>query len=424
MIEKIADIIAQKRPLIDQWYRRRLEDLPGLEPPIYSSVDVRNAGFKISVVDTNLFPAGFNNLCETFTDKATTTLKHFLKTKHPEVKRVLVLPEDHTRNPFYWRNVANLRKILRGAGLEVAVGSASTQFPDPFVAAEDIEGEEPVVVRKLFLKDGLLQTEGFCPDLILMNNDLTAGTPAYLKDLRQVLLPSPSLGWHRRRKSDHFFHYQRLIDDLGGVLEIDPWLLSPLSTMEADIDLNDAICLKRLQEAVDRLLLRIRQKYLHYGIRREPYVFLKNDSGTYGLGMTHVESGVQLRSLNRRLKNKLESSKGGRKVSAYLLQEGIPTADLYRGKPIEPVVYLVGGEAVGTFFRIHEEKNDMENLNTPGMSFACLCFHNLDNQRVAPQLACKNRDALSTVASLLGKIASLASIYELHQAEEARKMTA
>ena len=31
--------------------------------PLYSSVDIRTAGFKSAVVDTNLFPAGFNNLC-------------------------------------------------------------------------------------------------------------------------------------------------------------------------------------------------------------------------------------------------------------------------------------------------------------------------------------------------------------------------
>ncbi len=33
------------------------------ELPLYSSVDIRDAGFKIAVVDTNIFPAGFNNLC-------------------------------------------------------------------------------------------------------------------------------------------------------------------------------------------------------------------------------------------------------------------------------------------------------------------------------------------------------------------------
>ena len=31
-------------------------------PPFYCSVDLRNAGYKLAPVDTNLFPAGFNNL--------------------------------------------------------------------------------------------------------------------------------------------------------------------------------------------------------------------------------------------------------------------------------------------------------------------------------------------------------------------------
>ncbi|MBI3616766.1 MAG: glutamate--cysteine ligase [Candidatus Omnitrophica bacterium] len=29
------------------------------ELPLYSSVDIRDSGFKLAVVDTNLFPAGF-----------------------------------------------------------------------------------------------------------------------------------------------------------------------------------------------------------------------------------------------------------------------------------------------------------------------------------------------------------------------------
>jgi len=425
VIEEIAHTIKARRSAIDQWYKNRLSDLRGAEPPVYSSVDIRNAGFKISVVDTNLFPAGFNNLCETFTDNAVRALKTFLEQRHPDVRRVLILPEEHTRNLYYWKNVARLQKIFRNAGVEVLVGSASTLFPDPFtIEIEGEDGRTPLVVRKIFLKDGFLRTDDFLPDLVLINNDLTTGAPSYLRGLRQVLLPSPDLGWHRRKKSEHFKYYQMLIDDLSQLLEIDPWLLSPMTTVETDIDMGDTICLKRLQDAADRLLLRIRQKYLQYGVQREPYLFIKNNSGTYGLGITHIQSGSQLLSMNRRMKNKLESSKGGQKVSAYLLQEGIPTADLYQGKPIEPVVYLVGGEAIGTFFRIHEEKNDMENLNTPGMSFACLCFHKLDTKKVSNQLTCENSDALFAVSSLLGKIASLASVYELDQVQTAQRLTA
>ncbi|MCA9405869.1 MAG: glutamate--cysteine ligase, partial [Candidatus Omnitrophica bacterium] len=57
LIEKIK----KNQAKIHQW----LESYEGAkELPLYSSVDIRDAGFKMSVVDTNIFPAGFNNLCE------------------------------------------------------------------------------------------------------------------------------------------------------------------------------------------------------------------------------------------------------------------------------------------------------------------------------------------------------------------------
>ena len=48
-------------PAIERWFR-----LEWMEhtPPFYTSVDLRNAGFKLAPVDTNLYPGGFNNLTE------------------------------------------------------------------------------------------------------------------------------------------------------------------------------------------------------------------------------------------------------------------------------------------------------------------------------------------------------------------------
>ena len=46
---------------IEHWFRSQWLSHT---PPFYASVDLRNAGFKLSVVDTNLFPGGFNNLSE------------------------------------------------------------------------------------------------------------------------------------------------------------------------------------------------------------------------------------------------------------------------------------------------------------------------------------------------------------------------
>jgi hypothetical protein len=46
-------------PAIERWFRLEWQEHT---PPFYCSVDLRNSGFKLAPVDTNLFPGGFNNL--------------------------------------------------------------------------------------------------------------------------------------------------------------------------------------------------------------------------------------------------------------------------------------------------------------------------------------------------------------------------
>ena len=46
---------------IERWFRLQWQDHT---PPFYGSVDLRNAGFKLAPVDTNLYPGGFNNLSD------------------------------------------------------------------------------------------------------------------------------------------------------------------------------------------------------------------------------------------------------------------------------------------------------------------------------------------------------------------------
>jgi glutamate--cysteine ligase len=48
-----------RMPEIEHWLRTQRQER---EIPFYASVDLRNAGFKLAPVDTNLFPGGFNNL--------------------------------------------------------------------------------------------------------------------------------------------------------------------------------------------------------------------------------------------------------------------------------------------------------------------------------------------------------------------------
>jgi hypothetical protein len=51
--------ILEATPQIERWFRLEWQEHT---PPFYCSVDLRNAGFKLAPVDTNLYPGGFNNL--------------------------------------------------------------------------------------------------------------------------------------------------------------------------------------------------------------------------------------------------------------------------------------------------------------------------------------------------------------------------
>ncbi|MGQ0578127.1 MAG: glutamate--cysteine ligase, partial [Betaproteobacteria bacterium] len=55
--------ILDSMPKIEHWFRSQWQDHAA---PFYASVDLRNAGFKLAPVDTNLFPGGFNNLNKEF----------------------------------------------------------------------------------------------------------------------------------------------------------------------------------------------------------------------------------------------------------------------------------------------------------------------------------------------------------------------
>jgi glutamate--cysteine ligase len=58
-INELEARILESMPATERWFR-----LEWMEhtPTFYASVDLRNAGFKLAPVDTNLFPGGFNHL--------------------------------------------------------------------------------------------------------------------------------------------------------------------------------------------------------------------------------------------------------------------------------------------------------------------------------------------------------------------------
>jgi len=89
------------------------------------------AGFKLAPIDMNLFPAGFNNLNPNFMSVSVQSAQKTIQRIAPAVKKILIVPESHTRNLFYWENVKTLQTILSGAGYETRLGLLASEVQLP-----------------------------------------------------------------------------------------------------------------------------------------------------------------------------------------------------------------------------------------------------------------------------------------------------
>ena len=124
-----------------------------------------------------------------------------------------------------------------------------------------------------------------------------------------------------------------------------------------------------LEGYVAEILDDIRAKYREYGIKEEPFVIVKADAGTYGMGIMTVKDPSEVRGLNRKQRNKMAVVKEGLEVHEVMVQEGVYTFETVDDAVAEPVVYMIDHFVVGGFYRVHTERGKDENLNAPGMQF-------------------------------------------------------
>ena len=408
-INELEQRVLESMPAIERWFR-----LEWMEhtPPFYTSVDLRNAGFKLAPVDTNLYPGGFNNLTPEMLPLAVQAAMAAIEKICPEAKNLLLIPEKHTRNTFYLSNVARLVQIFTAAGLNVRLGTLDETITEPTdltLADGSILTVEPLVrtKRRLGLKN-------FDPCTILLNNDLSAGIPDILKDLHeQYLLPPLHAGWAVRRKSQHFEAYEAVAKKFAKLLGMDPWLINPMYAVCDEVNFQDGTGGECLQAQVEALLNKIRRKYKEYGINEKPFVIVKADNGTYGMGIMTVRDAKEIVDLNRRARNKMSVVKDGQEVSRVIIQEGVPTYEQIDGAVAEPVVYMIDRYVVGGFYRVHADRGIDENLNAPGSSFVPLAFAEstqLPKPGTTPGASAPNRFYMYGV---IARLAMLAASYEL-----------
>ncbi|MFT3735127.1 MAG: glutamate--cysteine ligase [Rhodocyclaceae bacterium] len=395
---------------IERWFRSQWQDYT---PPFYGSVDLRNSGYKLAPVDTNLFPGGFNNLNPEFLPLCVQAAQVAIERICPDARSILLIPENHTRNLFYLQNVARLVTILGHTGLRVRVGSLLPDLTGP--TNIDLPDGSQLTLEPLVRRGTRLGVEGADPCAILLNNDLSAGVPEILQGLEgQWLIPPLHAGWATRRKSKHFAAYDQIAADFSKMLGIDPWLLNPYFGVCGEINFHERTGEDCLASQVDFLLTRIRQKYSEYGVTEKPFVIVKADAGTYGMGVMTVHDANDVRDLNRKQRNKMSVVKEGLQVSEVIIQEGVSTLETVNGGVAEPVVYMMDHYVVGGFYRVNTARGRDENLNAPGMSFEPLGFAtgcNLPDCRQAPDAPPNRFYAYGVV----GRLALLAAALEIEQ---------
>ena len=213
----------------------------------------------------NLFPGGFNNLDASFLPLCVQAAVTLIDRICPDAKRLLLIPENHTRNLFYLQNVAQLAAILRLTGLEVRLGSLLPEIDKP--TPIELPDGTTLLLEPLVRSRYRLGLAGFEPCAVLLNNDLSAGIPQILQNLHeQVVLPPLHAGWAVRRKSNHFAAYDEVAGDFARLVGIDPWRINPYFSVCDSVNFHERQGEECLAANVDAVLELIREKYKQYGI--------------------------------------------------------------------------------------------------------------------------------------------------------------
>ena len=360
--EHIHKKIMARTPEALKWLERKSQNASF---PFYASFDLRSSGQKIAPVDANLFPAGFNNVCEVDQSAAPRLVRDFFKKHHPQAQKIILLAEEHTKNAFYWDNIYSLKTLLEQSG----PASVCVCAPGRNILKNTVIKSAAGRNISVFLLKNKISTA----DLIISNNDFSTD---YSLDLKIPVIPSPRLGWRHRKKHHFFYHYNQLAAEFALLMDMNPSSLVIQTQRFLGFDVQQPRSLNALKEAASVFLKKLQAQTPPSAPR--PFLFLKNNSGTYGLGITVIHSPEDIDQWNSKIKKKMKAAKGGGPVTELIIQEGVGSYLKSAGFTAEPVIYLIGGVLAGGFLRAHKDKGALDNLNSPGAVYRTLCISDLE----------------------------------------------
>lgn len=392
---------------VNNWIDGAQKNIP---QPLTSSVDVRESKNKFAPVDHNMYPAGFNNLCSKDLVHCADRFKEAFETVQSGIKRVGLLPESHTKNKYYLDHLHNLKSTIEKAGCEVILFSpdpalfAETQ--EPYMDLESFSGHKLKIVRAK-VQDGafvsLAPNVDFSFDAIVLNNDQSVPLDLDWKTIKVPVLPTPFVGWFRRQKILHFKHYRDVANNFAAHFDINPDLIQAHYTSVDNVDFNTKEGIDELAGEVDAILSKLPP---------ESSVFVKASQGTYGMGISVVSSGDEIRSMNRKVRNKMDVGKNNLKFTSVLIQEGVETILKYDEAPAEVTIYLINGKSSGGFMRSNPLKGTQANLNSQGMLYQKFCISEIKQD-------CDHK-IKEGVYSVIARLSVLAAAYEMKELMETK----
>lgn len=403
--QELEQFICHNWNAVKQW----IDDAQsGICQPLTSSVDVRESKTKYAPVDHNMYPAGFNNLCSKDLLGCADHFKERFEKVKLGLKRVGILPESHTKNKYYLDHLYKLKSTIEMAEVEAILFS-----PDPNLFADfsgNVAELESFSGHKLTIHRAQVQDGQFIPvdpaikfdfEIIVLNNDQSVPLEVNWKDIKTPVHPSPYVGWYKRQKIHHFKHYRDTANKFAAHFDINPDLIQAHFSQVENVDFNTKEGLDELGSEVDKLLAKLPEG---------SSVFVKASQGTYGMGISVVSSGEEIKSMNRKVRNKMDVGKNNLKFTSVIIQEGVETIVKYDDAPAEVTIYLVNGRSSGGFMRTNPLKGTQANLNAQGMIYQKLCLSDVKQD-------C-DHTIKEAVYSVIARLSVLAASYEMKELME------
>ena len=425
MISKtLRHLISNYSSEIHDWFANEYGVTPSF---FYSSVDIRYSGYKLTPVDTNLFPAGFNLISRSASSLAATKINDYFKTliasghiNSGKITNVILIPEYNSRNGYYLDNILAIKSLIEKAGYNMAICLPNIEKVVGLQSAN--LGKVIIYPLKKCEENNIIFTEiagkRFIPQLVIVNNDLSDGPPEILKNVHQYVIPPLGMGWYRRRKIEHFESYNEIANKFALNFNFDPWLITSIIRSCGVLNFKEKKGLECIANNAEKVFFQVQKKYDKYGIKEKPYLFVKADSGTYGMGVMVINRPEDIFAINKKDRTKMSYIKGGITNSRVILQEGIPSSLYYTDKnhakhSAEALAYLIGGKTIDLIMRGNMEAGEYKNLNSKGMFFM--------NEDQLLKDANANKELLKNLTydkapySLIAELASLAATRECYE---------